>query len=424
MKKRIFSIIAVAMAVTVWYAMPAFAAKIDVGGDLRARAYYVQSQDFTETGDANWLDARFRLDAKVSQGMTTGVVQVDFLNASADSMGMDSTGNLILGNDTGHSYALLGVRQAYLAVNFPAVTVIGGRYEAKLGNGLVLNDTADLVAVVAPIGPVNLLVGYLLLGENDAPQPAASPAGDDTAFAVNAGIKNLAGSGVDLNLFLVSAYLQSVVQGETTLRVIGLTGDGKIGPANVAAELDIFTGDVTADDSFEGTNLLLSGGMPAGPVGLNVAVLYATGQDPNSTDFNINTIDGDFRASNILVRDDFNNHEGVSSLSFGAGSAGSYLVGGLGLQAVKVAVTLPTMKAMHATHTPEIGLVWAQTSEDDVDGDSDIGTEIYVNTNCVFDQNLSSNIGLAFVSAGDALAAAPAEPEDQLKVEASLTFHF
>ena len=424
MKKRIYSIIAVAVAVTVWHAMPAFAAKIDVGGDLRARAYMIQSADFTEDGDANWLDARFRLNAKVSQGMTTGVVQVDFLNASADSMGMDSTGNLILGNDTGHSYALLGVRQAYLAVNFPAVTVIGGRYEAKLGNGLVLNDTADLVAVVAPIGPVNLLVGYLLLGENDAPQPAASPAGDDTAFAVNAGIKNLAGSGVDLNLFLVSAYLQSVVQGETTLRVIGLTGDGKIGPANVAAELDIFTGDVTADDSFEGTNLLLSGGMPVGPIGLNVAVLYATGQDPDSTDLNINTIDGDFRASNILVRDDFNNHEGVSSLSFGAGSAGSYLVGGLGLQAVKVAATLPTMKALNATHTPEIGLVWAQTSEDDVDGDTDIGTEIYVNTNCVFDQNLSSNIGLAFVSAGDALAAAPAEPEDQVKVEASLTFHF
>ena len=82
------------------------------------------------------------------------------------------------------------------------------------------------------------------------------------------------------------------------------------------------------------------------------------------------------------------------------------------------------MKALNATHSPEIGLVWAQTSEDDVDGDTDIGTEIYVNTNCVFDQNLSSNIGLAFVSAGDALAAAPAEPEDQVKVEASLTFHF
>ena len=424
MKKRIFSIIAVAMAVTVWYAMPAFAAKIDVGGDLRARAYYVQAADFTEDGDANWLDARFRLDAKVSQGMTTGVVQVDFLNASADSMGMDSTGNLILGNDTGNSYALLGVRQAYLAVNFPAVTVIGGRYEAKLGNGLVLNDTADLVAVVAPIGPVNLLVGYLLLGENDAPQPAASPAGDDTAFAVNAGLKNLAGSGVDLNLFLVSAYLQSVDEGDTKLQVIGLTGNGKVGPATVAAEVDLFTGDVTAVDSFEGTNLLLSGGMPAGPVGLNVAVLYATGQDPNSTDFNINTIDGDFRASNILVRDDFNNYEGVSSLSFGAGSAGSYLVGGLGLQALKVAATLQPFKFAGITHTPEIGLVWAQTSEDDVDGDSDIGTEIYVNTNCVHDENLSSNIGIAFLSAGDALVAGAASPEDQLKLEASLTFHF
>ena len=37
MKKQIYSIIAVAMAVTVWHAMPAFAAKIDVGGEVRAR---------------------------------------------------------------------------------------------------------------------------------------------------------------------------------------------------------------------------------------------------------------------------------------------------------------------------------------------------------------------------------------------------
>ena len=436
MKKRIFSIIAIAIAVTVWHAVPAFAAKIDVGGDLRARAYMIQSADFTETGDANWLDARFRLDTKVSQGMTTGVLQVDFLQGATMSNGDgDTTGILVLGNDTGHSYNLVGVRQAYLAVNFPAVTVIGGRYEAKLGNGLVLNDTADLVAVVAPIGPVNLLVGYLLLGENDAPAANAVPsgAGDDTAFAVNAGLKNLAGSGVDVNLFLVSAYLQSVDPGDTKLQVVGLTGNGKVGPANVAAELDLFSGDATSARSFAGTNFLLSGSMPVGSIGLNAAILYASG-DSDTTDatddVNINTIDGDFRASNILVRDDFNNYEGVSSLSADAGlvaPGASYLVDGLGLQAIKVAATLPAMKALNSTHTPEIGLVYARTSEDDPDGDNDLGVEIYANTNCVFDQNLSGNIGLAFVSAGDAMAdtsAGDPDPEDQLKLEASLTFHF
>jgi len=162
--------------------------------------------------------------------------------------------------------------------------------------------------------------------------------------------------------------------------------------------------------------------LPVGPIGLNAAILYASG-DSDTTDatddVNINTIDGDFRASNILVRNDFNNYEGVTSLS-GA-------TGGLGLQAIKVAATLPAMKALNSTHTPEIGLVYARTSEDDADGDNDLGVEIYANTNCVFDQNLSGNIGLAFVSAGDAMAdtsAGDPDPEDQLKLEASLTFHF
>lgn len=427
--KRVYSIIAMVVAVTVWFAMPAYAAKLDVGGELRARGYYIQSEDFTETGDANWLDARLRMNAMVKQGMTTGVVQVDFLEASSAKDG-DSSGILVLGNDTGNSYSLIKLRQAYLAINFPVLTVIGGRYEAKLGNGLILNDTVDLVAVAAPVGPVNLLVGYLVLGEDDGPSNTPTSAnilaGDDTAFAVNLGIKNVGGMGWDFSIFGVSAALNSVskslgTEDDTKLQVFGLTGNGKVGPVGVAAELDLLTGDAANIGDFKGTNILLSGSAPVGPVTLAGAFLYATGQEDE--DLNINTIDGDFRASNILVRDDFNNYEGVTSLSVGSGKVTGYTVGGVGLTAVKVAATLQPMKLLMATHTPEVGLVWAQASEDDVDGDDDLGTEIYLNTNCKFDENLSGNVGIAFVSAGDALVPG-ADAEDQLKLEAELTFHF
>lgn len=417
--KRVYSIIAIVVAVSVWCVMPAFAAKIDVGGDLRARGYYIQSEDFTEDGDANWLDARFRLDAKVQQGMTTGVIQVDLLRNSGGPTDPHN-GNLVLGNSTGQSYNLLGVRQAYLAVNFPALTLIGGRYEVKLGNGLVLNDTTDFVAVSAPIGPVNLLVGYLILGEDDAPSAvsAANPSGDDTAVAANVGLKNVGGSGWDLNLFGVSAHFQSV-DPDNKLQVFGLTGNGQAGPVALNAEVDSFFGDVTSSAGYEGTNLLVGGSLPADsvglPVGLSAAIIYATGQGSGS-DVNINTIDGDFRASNILVRDDFNNYEGLTNIGTASGS-------NLGLQAIKVAAILPTVRLMNTDHTPEVGLVYAKTSEDDADGDNDLGTEIYLNTNCKFDQNLSGNVGIAFLSAGDALLAG-ASPEDQLKLEAMLAFNF
>ena len=422
MKKQIYSIIAVAMAVTVWHAMPAFAAKIDVGGEVRARGYIVQSQDFTDDGDTNWLDVRARLTTHISQGMTTGVFQIDLLgNSSATGGAVSNNGTLILGNATGTSYNLVGVRQAYLAVKFPNATLIGGRYEVKLGNGLVLNDTSDIIAVTAPIGPVNLLVGYLVLAEDDASiggaHSAASSAADGAAFAVNAGLKNLADSGWDANLFIVSVHTNA--DPDEKLQVIGVTGDGKVGPANIKAEADFFTGDATSSVGFEGTNFILLGSLPVGPVGLNGGFLYATGQEAGAgADANVTHIDGDFRASNILIRDDFNNYEGISGL----GDQGA--TGDLGLQAIKVAATLQTFKFAGMSHTPEIGLVWAQTSEDDADGDSDLGTELYVNTNCVHDENLSSNIGIAFLSAGDALVAGATDPEDQLKLEASLTFHF
>ena len=424
--KKLFSIIAVALAVTVWCVVPAMATKIDVGGELRARGVTASNYYFAKNTDANWLDARLRLDTKIQQGMSTAFVQLDYLNGSTSLSDGQTTGNLILGNGTGNSYALLGVRQAYLMVNFPVLNLIAGRKEIKLGNGIVLNDTSDLAAVTAPIGPVNLLVGYLVLAENDSPFGGSptSPTSDSTAWAVNAGLNNVGGSGLDADLFVVLNHASgpSTAVGPSDLSVIGLTGNAKVGPAAVGAELDLFGGDASKTSKYKGTNLLLTGGLPAGsvglPVGLNAAIIYASGTaaTSTSTDTNINAIDGDFHASNILVNDDFNNYGGVSSLS-GA-------TGGLGLKAIKVSANLPTMKGGGMTHNPEIGLVWAQTAEKDAQGDNDLGTEIYLNTNCVVDPNLSANVGIAFVSAGDALSATTTKPEDQLKLEASLTFKF
>ncbi|MBI5198002.1 MAG: hypothetical protein HZA19_05265, partial [Nitrospirae bacterium] len=217
--KKLLAIVAVTVAATVWYAFPALAATFDVSGDYRVRGFMIQSQDFTEDGDSNWLDVRFRTNLVVKQGMTTGVVQLDFLGNNA--MNDSSNGNLVLGNSTGHSYDLLGVRQAYVAINFPNYTLIGGRYELKLGNGLVLNDTTDLVAAVVPAGPVNLLVGYLVLSDDDnadklnnpgtcgALGPVCPPGNlptDATALAINAGLN---AGGWNWNLFGVFAQISS-----------------------------------------------------------------------------------------------------------------------------------------------------------------------------------------------------------------------
>lgn len=442
--KKLISIIAVALAVTVWCVMPAMAAKIDVGGELRARGIYNTNFDSEKDNTKHWLDGRFRLDAKIQQGMTTGVLQIDALgNSNSDLTGTGNNGNLIFGNGTGASYNLVGVRQAYLVVNFPVLTVIGGRYEVKLGNGLVLNDTTDIVAVNAPIGPVNLLVGYLVLGNANSPLGRVSSQGghglNGDALAVNAGVKDIGGSGINGDIFGVFAHrvLPTLLPDETpvpdtkdnTLQAYGITGDAKIGPVNAGAEVDIFGGDVTKPVDatgavkFKGTNILVTGALPAGsvglPVGFNAAFISATGQDGNSTDVNINAIDGDFRAGNILVRNDFNNYEGVESIGFASGQ-------NLGLTAVKVAANLPNIKFGGSTHSPEIGLVWAQTAKDNpVNNKKDIGTEIYANTNCVFDPNLSGNIGLGYLAAGHALdPSATQKAENQVKVEASLTFHF
>ncbi|MBI5197086.1 MAG: hypothetical protein HZA19_00590, partial [Nitrospirae bacterium] len=198
----------------------------------------------------------------------------------------------------------------------------------------------------------------------------------------------------------------------------GVTGAGKVGPVNITGEVDILGGEASSTSDFKGTNLLLAGDIPMGGIDLGAALIYASGVSSTSADTDVHAImdEGDFRAGNILIRDDFNNYDGVSHLDVTGN--------GIGLQAIKVSATMKPFQALGSTHAPEFGLLFAQTAEDDADGDSDLGTEVYVNTNCTFDKNLSANIGLAFLSAGDALVLGATSPEDQFKAEFSLNYHF
>jgi hypothetical protein len=410
--KKIFSIVAVAFIAAVWYALPVFAATVDMSGEYRVRGIYINNAGFgqdvngTATGiqaDQNWLDSRFRVDGVVKQGMTTGVIQLDYLGATQT-----------FGNGVGDLPSTVLVRQAYLAVALPHYDLIAGRHGVKVGNGLVLDAPTDLVAVNFPAGPVNLMLAYITMGEDDnATNPPSTPA-DKNGILLNAAMK---AAGWDWTGFLIQTH-DTTISADNKLQTIGVTADGKVGSVKVMGEVDFFSGDATSTISYKGTNAVFGGTLPMGMFDLNGAIIYASGdKSATDSDLNVNTIAGDYAASNIMIGSYFTNGGGTGNLGTVSGS-------NLGLQALKASASFKPFTALGSTHAPEVGIVYMKTSEDDAQGDSDIGTEIYLNTNCTLDKSLSANIGVAYLAAGDALVGAGASADNVIQLDAALTFRF
>src|SRR5689334_7331571 len=106
MKKGL--VVALALLTLTLMALPAFALDVQFSGDYRIRGFYFDSIYATKgafgpvvvgpgpgyvpsvasSGDAaqtsNFIDPRFRLTIRITAGMTTGVVQLDFLNVNGN----------------------------------------------------------------------------------------------------------------------------------------------------------------------------------------------------------------------------------------------------------------------------------------------------------------------------------------------------
>lgn len=193
MKKGL--VVALALLTITITALPVFALDVQFSGDYRVRGFYFDSiyatkpafgpitlnpgpPTFPALGDAaqssNFIDQRFRLTSRITAGMTTGVVQLDFLNVNGNFPNTN-LGNREFGqnfSNFGMESNTIGVRQAYLVVNLPVARLYAGRPEVTLGHGIVLKDTVDLIGVGTQIPisnmPLEVQVAYGKLNEQDS----------------------------------------------------------------------------------------------------------------------------------------------------------------------------------------------------------------------------------------------------------------
>jgi hypothetical protein len=345
-----------------------------------------------------FIDQRFRLTTTAGAGITSGVVTLDFLNTNdttrptsyltEPSVSGSGTGDYRFGTaGFGGSLNAVGVREAYLEMAFPELTLIAGRQHVVLGHSIVYDDVADGVTAVLPVAfwHGQLSVSALEIFNDNATMPFGS--GNNTnlylvnmqmnpspphAFNVYGGV--LRDRGPTLLNGLIYGAMQTdgvplVPPGTNlspatgTVFLAGAAYDTRVGPSTFSFEFDAMRGFIDSVPaaggpvslSLEGFDLMAAQTIDTGPVTLGLMIVYASGSGQDDfgevgkspSGINMTDISPNFVLGNILVNNEaFSDRDGTTLQNGGflcpngtraaAGQCGALNQGGAGLIAVKL----------------------------------------------------------------------------------------
>jgi hypothetical protein len=291
------------------------AADLKINGEYRVRGYSYSSvtgQDYGVGDSADYIDQRFLLTGTVTQGMTKGVVELD-LNGGPNNGGT-AWGTSYGTNLTG------SLHQAYLDVTLsPMASLMAGRRMVKLGHGIILNDTADNLALTFPLQVVSLDLAYLKIKDPDSVNNPNSPLNDtdNSAYMANLNFKPADNEGFSL-FYITDTQKEPGSQDNDTKNVFGVTFDGNVGPVAALIEYDNIGGthsaNGVADTNYKGQNLLIAVHGNVGVAEVGIGYLRVTGASAGSTDTSSNSISGDFVGGHGILLTDQNRYYGGVNL--------------------------------------------------------------------------------------------------------------
>ncbi len=380
----------------------AWALDLQIGGEYRVRGFDVnnffdarsEGGCGTPAGSCNdkerFADQRFRLTTTITAGLTSAVVTLDALNTFA---GLRPSSSLIgptppgagTGDDRfgtgglGGSRNVVGVREAYLKINWPSMTLFAGRHRVALGHSILFDDVADGFTLLFPLSFAHTQLGVSLLelGTSPTANPLALGAGDRAelylghaqvqpspahAFSVYGGVLRDRGP-VLLNGLIYGLVDQTGTPEVTpgadlssasgTVWVVGVAYDGEVGSSTFNFEFDALRGFIDNVPfasglntvALEGFDLLAAQHVDLGPVIVGLTFVYASGSGQDdfgevgkgSTGVNLTDISPNFVLGNILVNGEHVSDRDGSTLNMG-GFRGGINQGGAGLFAVKLSV--------------------------------------------------------------------------------------
>ncbi len=283
-------------------------AEVAINGSYRARLWYAGDYDMNSDNDtddpATFIDNRLRLllDVKVAEGIkvfaNVDVTERRFGGAAGDA----NTQNM-------------QVNEGYLQFAVPntPLSLQVGRQDVTWYYGVLgaASDYRDRIKITANLKDLGLVVGASM----DTTTESFSTALDDDDSTIYAAFAKYGIAGWDTGLIFVyipNGIDDGATQNDSTAYLIGLGANGQAGPVKVGFEAATrfgtlktrasgSTGDYNEVD-LAGLGVLAIGSMPVGPVGLSLALAYATGDDTGTTDKNEGfTFDADGPVNGIIA---------------------------------------------------------------------------------------------------------------------------
>lgn len=420
-------------------AFPAYAVDLKWGGDYRLRGFYIDNlsdQNDDQTDSAAYYSSRFLLTTTAAEENVTGVVTLILGNTNG-------TGNRLLGETSyGPDASEVSILEAYLQADFDAVRFKGGRQVFKLGTGIIFEDAIDGLKLDGRLGPVVLTAAAFkakelteggLVGIGNS--PAGKGTGSDADFYVlNAGFGDRIGPMRNLNLFL--AYLldrEATLFGggaetdDADLRMAGLSAQMEIGSLRIHGEIDYLSGNLTtggAEVDLSGMNLALGAKLER-PIPIGIDLIYASGDDPNDAEVNVNGINGNYPIGIIITNVGARSlaPKDGTCLSINGGSLGGVpnCIGGSGLIAAKLSTGLRPGRW-------EIDLagIWAKSAEDSPSsGERDIGIEIDATAAYALTKRLHILGGVGYLLTGDFFKSGTnPDPDNMVVLVSQLSYTF
>jgi hypothetical protein len=265
---------------------------LDLSGAMRVRAFAKTDHDWNSDADADeqYWDQRFRIQGTITPADSVkGVFRVDLAENTWGADGVD---------DQSSNEAGVAVDRAYLAINKGIASVSAGLQWVGLGNS-VAYDAVHTGIVASIATPVTITLAYFKVDEDqtngaDEDMVKSDEDGyeDIDHYAINLGY---AADTMSVNVFYATQIdgqdpTTAIVwddidadMAKVDASVIGLQGKFAVGPVNINAELDIFSGtyettttelDLVGTQFFADISMVMSDALTVG-----AHLVYSDGED-------------------------------------------------------------------------------------------------------------------------------------------------
>ncbi|MFI5304865.1 MAG: hypothetical protein ACHQYP_08735 [Nitrospiria bacterium] len=315
---------------------PLSATEYEINGEYRIRGYTYNSVSGIDSGQgdvADYFDQRLLLTGKATQEMTSGYLELNILNTNngcsngPTCTGVSQGGN-ILGTNGAYSSNISngGIHQAYVNVEFPLANLMAGRRIIKLGQGLILNDTSDNLAIHFPIQNISIDFAYLRLYALDNVQNSINIPNDMDRSGYLMNIEWDPAKKWNLGIFYVyDTHIEPRTVGDDSIEVGGVSIDGQVREVNMAFEYDRLGGWASQSNplcmnggaacSYKGSNLfaLISSDIGIGNIG--IGYIRVTGASAGSSNVSVNSLAGDFSGGHGILLNDQTRYGGGIDLN-------------------------------------------------------------------------------------------------------------